>query len=529
MPMQVDFLVVGSGIAGLTFATKAARFGRVLVLTKKRKADSSTNYAQGGIAAVFGENDARKYHVQDTIRVGEGLCNKEMVAIMVRDGPKLVQELHSMGCRFSMNSNGKFNLAQEGGHSRRRIVHAKDYTGQEIERVLLEGAKKAGVNITENEIALDIVIQNGECVGIYYLDADTRQIDVILANATILATGGIGQVYQHTTNPPIATGDGIAMAYRVGAKIANMEFVQFHPTAVYNIKIDGRSFLISEAIRGEGGVLKTKAGAPFMKKYSPAGNLAPRDVVARACLTEMLYANTKYVLLDVSHLEADFIKNRFPTIYETCLNWGIDITREPIPVVPAAHYSCGGISVNKWAESSIPRMFALGECSCTGVHGANRLASNSLLEAMVFASRAAARVNKISDIKITGPTRIEKTTKIGPNLIFQIKEIMDENVGLIRSEKKLHDAKTAIDGFYKLFEEGIHITNAESRNTTVIAKLVIDSALNRKESRGLHYMLEYPRKRRNFMKDTITRISEQEKQIKKTLPTNRKKDGTRRN
>ena len=309
--MQVDFLVVGSGIAGLTFATKAARFGRVLVLTKKRKADSSTNYAQGGIAAVFGENDARKYHVQDTIRVGEGLCNKEMVAIMVRDGPKLVQELHSMGCRFSMNSNGKFNLAQEGGHSRRRIVHAKDYTGQEIERVLLEGAKKAGVNITENEIALDIVIQNGECVGIYYLDADTRQIDVILANATILATGGIGQVYQHTTNPPIATGDGIAMAYRVGAKIANMEFVQFHPTAVYNIKIDGRSFLISEAVRGEGGVLRLKSGEVFMQRYHEMGCLAPRDVVARAIDAELKKSGEECVYLDITHLDADVVRDHF--------------------------------------------------------------------------------------------------------------------------------------------------------------------------------------------------------------------------
>lgn len=527
--MHVDFLVVGSGIAGLTFATKAAKLGKVLVLTKKRKADSSTNYAQGGIAAVFGENDAPRYHIDDTIKAGEGLCDKEMVAIMVNDGPKLVEELYSKGCRFSMNSNGKFDLAREGGHSRRRIVHAKDYTGQEIERVLLEEAKKTGVNISENEIALDVVIHNGECIGIYYLDADTRQIDVILANATVLATGGIGQIYQHTTNPPIATGDGIAMAFRAGAEIANMEFVQFHPTAVYNIKIDGRSFLISEAVRGEGGVLKTRAGVPFMEKYSPAGNLAPRDVVARACLTEMLSAKTKYVLLDVSHLEADFIKNRFPTIYETCRSWGLDITREPIPVVPAAHYSCGGILVNKWAESSIPRMFALGECSCTGVHGANRLASNSLLEAMVFANRAAARVGKIHDMKITRPKRTEKTAKIGPNLIFQIKELMDEHVGVIRSESKLREARKTVDDFYTQFEEGIHIINAESRNTTVVAKLVIDSALSRKESRGLHYMLDYPKKKHNYTKYTITRIAEQKNRIKNPLSTNRKKDGTRRN
>ncbi len=506
MPKQVDFLVVGSGIAGLTFATKAAKYGKVSVLTKKRKADSSTNYAQGGIAAVFGKEDAPEYHIADTIKAGEGLCHDDAVATMVREGPALVKELHSMGCRFSMNSNGNFDLGREGGHSKRRIVHAKDFTGQEIERVLLEETKKVGVIISENEIALDLLIQNGDCLGIYYLDADTRQIDVIYANATVLATGGVGQVYQHTTNPPIATGDGIAMAYRAGAMIANMEFVQFHPTAVYNIKIDGRSFLISEAVRGEGGVLKTKDGIAFMEKYAPAGNLAPRDVVARACLSEMIATDAKYVLLDVSHLQADFIKNRFPTIYETCLSWGIDITREPIPVVPAAHYLCGGISVNEWAESSIPRLFALGECSCTGVHGANRLASNSLLEALVFASRASERVKKINDIHPTEKLHIRKSAKIGPNLMFQIKEIMDQNVGLIRNEKTLLTAKATIDKFQACFEDGIHIINAESRNTSVIAQIIIESALERKESRGLHYMTDFPEKNSKYCSDTIKHI-----------------------
>ena len=506
MPKQVDYLVVGSGIAGLTFATKAAQYGSVLVLTKKRKADSNTNYAQGGIAAAFGEDDAPEYHMSDTIKAGEGLCHEQAVAIMVHEGPGLVKELHSMGCRFSTNSRGQFDLAQEGGHSRRRIVHAKDYTGQEIERVLLEETKKSGLTVSENEIALDLVLENDECAGIYYLDANTGRIDNIYASATILATGGIGQVYEHTTNPPIATGDGIAMAYRVGAQIANMEFVQFHPTAVYNIKIDGRSFLISEAVRGEGGILKTKDGVAFMHKYSSAGNLAPRDIVARACLSEMLSANSKYVLLDVSHLKADFIKNRFPTIYETCLSWGIDITREPIPVVPAAHYLCGGILVNEWAESSIPRLFALGECSCTGVHGANRLASNSLLEALVFASRAAERVQRLSKVKPAKKGIIKETARKGPNLMLQIKEIMDAYVGLIRSEAKLAKAKSLVDGFYKKFEDGIHIINAESRNVTVVAKLIIESAIKRKESRGLHYMSDHPRKDRKFSHDTITKL-----------------------
>ena len=507
MPKQVDFLVVGSGIAGLTFATKAAQYGSVLVLTKKRKADSNTNYAQGGIAAVFGANDSVEEHIRDTLEAGEGLCHEDAVALMVREGPELVQELYSMGCRFSTNSNGIFDLAQEGGHSRRRIVHAKDYTGQEIERVLLEEAKKTGVTISENEIALELFMQDNGCAGIYYLDANTRQIDLIRAGATALATGGIGQVYQHTTNPPIATGDGIAMAYRSGAEIANMEFVQFHPTAVYNIKIDGRSFLISEAMRGEGGILKTKDGTPFMEKYSESGNLAPRDIVARACLTEMRATNSKYVLLDVSHLEADFIKNRFPTIYETCLSWGIDITREPIPVVPAAHYLCGGILVNEWAESSIPRLFALGECSCTGVHGANRLASNSLLEALVFANRAAARVQKLSHISPKKPLRTEKPARIGPNLLFQIKEIMDQYVGLIRNEDDLRKAKKKVDDFNRMFEDGIHLINAESRNVTHISKIIIECALKRKESRGLHYMSDHPKKSNSGIQDTIPHLT----------------------
>jgi L-aspartate oxidase len=507
MPRQVDFLVVGSGIAGLTFATKAAEYGSVLVLTKKRKADSNTNYAQGGIAAVFGGDDSANSHVRDTLKAGEGICHEDAVNIMVRDGPRLVQELHSMGCRFSENSSGAFDLAQEGGHSRRRIVHAKDYTGQEIERVLLEEAKKTGVVISENEIALDICMQDGQCSGIFYLDANTRHIDLIHASAVALATGGIGQVYQHTTNPPIATGDGIAMAYRAGAEIANMEFVQFHPTAVYNIQIDGRSFLISEAIRGEGGILKTKNGVPFMQKYSKDGNLAPRDIVARACLSEMLAADSKYVLLDVSHLEADFIKNRFPTIYETCLSWGVDITRQPIPVVPAAHYLCGGILVNTWAESSIPRLFALGECSCTGVHGANRLASNSLLEALVFASRAAHRVQKISALKTRKTKKLEVTAMAGPNLLFQIKEIMDRYVGLIRTDENLHRAKCEIDDLYGMFGDGIHMVNAESLNVTVISKLIIECALRRKESRGLHYMSDHPKKNRDYAHDTTIKIS----------------------
>lgn len=525
MPKKVDFLVVGSGIAGLTFATKAVKYGEVLILTKKKKADSNTNYAQGGIASVFGENDSFNNHIKDTLKAGDGLCHKEAVEIMVKKGPGLVQELYDMGCRFSTGGNGNFDLGREGGHSRRRIVHAKDFTGQEIERILLEKAKKNGVVISENEIVLDLIIRDRECLGIYYLDANTQKMDVIFANATILATGGIGQVYLHTTNPPIATGDGIAMAYRAGAKIANMEFVQFHPTSVYNIKIDGRAFLISEAVRGEGGILKNKDGKSFMNKYSPAGNLAPRDIVARACVSEMLKSNSKYVLLDISFLKTDYIKNRFPTIYETCLRWGIDITREPIPVVPAAHYICGGILVNTWAESSIIRLFALGECTCTGVHGANRLASNSLLEALVFATRASEKVKKIKDIKITKKMKMKKAAKTGPNFKLHVRELMNQYVGVIRTEEGLKKAKQIVATFYHKFDDGIHFINAESRNITNIAALIIESALTRKESRGLHYVEQYPTKDKRYFKDTV--IQKDNKRCKKR--TKGKENGTGRN
>ncbi len=502
MPKKIDFLVVGSGIAGLTFATKASAYGKVLVLTKKRKADSNTNYAQGGIAAVFSPKDSFKLHINDTLKTGAGLCHKDVVEMMVKKGPVLVKELYNMGCRFSLNSDGEFALGQEGGHSRRRIVHARDHTGQEIERVLLEEIKEKGISLSENEVVLDLITIDGECRGVYFLNTNNKEIDVIYANAVILATGGAGQLYLHTTNPPIATGDGIAMAYRAGAKIANMEFVQFHPTAVYNINIDGRAFLISEAVRGEGGILKTKDGKPFMKRYSPAGDLAPRDIVARACVMEMIKSKSKYVLLDLSHLKTGFIKKRFPMIYEICLEWGIDITREPIPVVPAAHYICGGIMVNSWAESSIKKLFALGECAFTGVHGANRLASNSLLEALVFATRAAERMQRITDVKPPKRTKTQPV-KTGPNLKFAIKEMMVQYLNVIRSEKGLKKAKQMVEGYEKAFEPGIHIINAESCNMTDVAKLIILSALQRKESRGLHYLLEYPKPNPSFTHDTV--------------------------
>jgi L-aspartate oxidase len=507
MPRKVDFLVVGSGIAGLTFAIKSAKYGSVLVLTKKHKAESNTNYAQGGIAGVFGKDDSFESHIEDTLKVGDGLCHRDAVEIMVREGPELIRELYQIGCRFSVDKDGNFELGQEGGHSHRRIVHARDYTGQEIERVLLEEAKKCDITISENEIVLDLIVQDNECLGIYYFDLNTQQIETIFASATVLATGGIGQVYEHTTNPPIATGDGIAMAFRAGAEIANMEFVQFHPTAVYNIKIDGRSFLISEAVRGEGGILKTRAGKPFMKKYHPLENLAPRDVVARACVMEMLENNDPYVLLDLTHLKPDYLRNRFPTIYETCLRWGFDITREPIPVVPAAHYLCGGIRVNTWGETSVKRLFALGECACTGVHGANRLASNSLLEALVFAARAAKRVSHLQTLRLKRLPKLKPVAKTGPDFKIPIKSIMSQYGNVIRTEEGLKKASEMINKFQQQFEPGIHLINAESRNMVDVAWLIVESCLIRKESRGLHYIKEYPEKDEEFLRDTVIQRS----------------------
>jgi len=503
MPNDVDYLVVGSGIAGLSFAIKAARHGKVQILTKKRKADSNTNYAQGGIAAVFGSNDRYALHIRDTIKTGEGLCHENSVRIMVKNGPAVVNELYDMGCRFSLNDEGKFALSKEGGHSRNRIVHAKDYTGWEIERVLLEEAKRAGVVISENEVTLDLILRNGECLGIYYFDTMRQEIRAAYAQATVLATGGIGQVYSHTTNPPIATGDGIAMAYRAGVRIANMEFVQFHPTAVYNIKIDGRSFLISEAVRGEGGILRNLKGRPFMKRYHPDKELAPRDIVARACTAELQRNDDPYVLLDISHRKADFIKNRFPTIYDTCYRWGIDITREPIPVIPAAHYLCGGILVNPWAETSIPRLFALGECSCTGVHGANRLASNSLLEALVFARRASERIRRLPRRRINPGLPKTKVSPPGPDLKIPIKQLMDRSAGVVRFAEELNRAQKVVDDYCAQFADGIHIANAESYNMASIARMIITSCRTRKESRGLHYLRDYPKKNRRYQKDTV--------------------------
>src|SRR5438309_6766916 len=406
MDRSFDFVVLGSGIAGLSFALKLAPRTRVAIVTKKDRAESNTNYAQGGIAAVTSKEDSFEMHVRDTLEAGAGLCKEDVVRTIVHEGPARIQELIELGMRFSERNAGTANgareldLGKEGGHSRRRILHAKDVTGREIERALLAAvAAQPNIEIFENHFAIDLITTQklgkggpNQCLGVYVLDKRTSEVETFAASHVLLATGGCGKVYLYTTNPDIATGDGVAMAYRAGAPIANMEFIQFHPTCLYHPK--AKSFLISEAVRGEGGVLKSIDGVEFMDKYHPLKSLAPRDVVARAIDTEMKKSGADHVLLDITHKPKKFVRERFPNIYRRCLSFGYDLTAGPIPVVPAAHYMCGGVISDLFGRTSIPRLYAAGETAMTGLHGANRLASNSLLEAAVMGRRTFVAVHE---------------------------------------------------------------------------------------------------------------------------------------
>jgi L-aspartate oxidase len=522
---QFDFLILGSGIAGLSFALKVAPRGRVAIVTKKNRAESNTNYAQGGIASVTSKEDSFELHVRDTLEAGAGLCKENIVRTIVEEGPARIQELIDLGMKFSEreipNSRGahELDLGKEGGHSKRRILHAKDMTGHEIESALLDAiSKQPNISIFENHLAIDLItsdkIQNSEvriqkselknrCLGAYVFDKKSNRVETFSAPVTLLATGGCGKVYLYTTNPDIATGDGVAMAYRAGASIANMEFVQFHPTCLYHPK--AKSFLISEAVRGEGGILKNLDGGEFMDGVHPLKSLAPRDVVARAIDSEMKKTGADCVLLDITHKPAKFIIERFPNIYQTCLRYGIDITKEPIPVVPAAHYQCGGVVTNVDGETDIAGLFAVGEVACTGLHGANRLASNSLLEALVCAHRAAEKIlsspREKMDLKIPlwqsgNATNADELVVVSHNW-DEIRRLMWDYVGIVRTNKRLQRAQKRIANL----QEEIHdyywnfiVTSdlLELRNIATVAELIVTCALMRPESRGLNYNLDFP-------------------------------------
>ena len=530
MEIYTDFLILGTGIAGLSFAIKAAELGTVAMVTKKDKTDSNTNMAQGGIAVVQDQMDRFEYHIKDTLTCGVGLCNEEVVRFVVTEGPERIQELVQWGVEFTRSTADpdQFDLGREGGHSMRRVLHARDLTGREIERALHEKtAQQKNIRIFENHIAIDLIMKStvvgqkmehdDRCLGAYVLDIARNEIHTFRAKFIMLSTGGAGKVYLITTNPDIATADGIAMAYRAGAKIANMEFIQFHPTCLYHP--DAKSFLISEAVRGEGAILKLKSGATFMEKYHPMKSLAPRDVVAKAIDTELKTSGDDCVLLDITHRDREFLISRFPNIYEKCLEFGIDMTRDPIPVVPAEHYLCGGVTVNAFGETSIERLFACGEVSCTGLHGANRLASNSLLEAVVFAHRAflriAALLPDIEDDPVPipswdpkGATQSDESVVVSHNW-DEIRRCMWNYVGIVRSDKRLERAQRRIEMISREIDEyyrNFIVTRdlLELRNIVVAAKLIVTCARMRKESRGLHFNLDYPDKNdRVWLKDTI--------------------------
>lgn len=530
MTRRFDILVIGSGIAGLSYALRMAGHGSIAIITKKHRAESNTNYAQGGVAAVMSAADSYDMHVRDTLATGLGLSHQEAVEVMVREGPERIKELIAIGTAFT-RKEGQLDLGREAGHSTHRIVHAADLTGREIERSLLDAvASHPNIQIFEDHAAVELLTDHHavirravdrrtiRCWGAYALNADTGKVETFLATVVMLSTGGVGQVYIHTTNPPIATGDGVAMAYRAGATIANMEFIQFHPTTLYDS--GSPSFLISEAVRGFGALLTTRDGSRFMEQYDTRGSLAPRDVVALAIDTELKKRGDDYVLLDLRHLPADQVRSKFPHIYETCLTrYKIDITAEPVPVVPAAHYSCGGVVTDIDARTSIEGLFATGEVSMTGVHGANRLASNSLLEALVFSARGARASAEylaqpprpappIREWDDTGTFNAEEWVLISHNL-REIRQIMWDYVGIVRSTLRLERAqrrveliRSEVEGFYK--KTRVTESLLELRNLALCASLIIQCAMKRKESRGLHFTTDFPgRDDEHFLSDTI--------------------------
>jgi L-aspartate oxidase len=534
MQFKTDFLIIGSGIAGLSLAIKLATLGQVTVVTKKTESDTATNLAQGGIACVFGPDDSFDLHQQDTQRAGDGLCHEDIVEMIVSQGPDRIRELEDLGLKFSRDPHNPdmLDLGKEGEHSRRRIVHVGDFTGRSVQKVLMDSVDRLpSVEIFEDYIAIDLItesmirayspgsMEKERCLGAYLLEVATGKIHTFLAPITALAMGGCGKVYLYTSNPDVATGAGIAVAYRAGARIANLEFVQFHPTCLYHLK--AKNFLISEALRGEGARLLDPEYQPFMKKYDPQQKeLAGRDIVARAIDTELKNSGKDCVYLDISHRSADFIQERFPNIHETCLGFGIDITKEPIPVVPAAHYMCGGVVTDNHGEADLEGLFALGETACTGLHGANRLASNSLLEGLAMAHQAFLKISEIfsglkaksfpqvSPWETKGAVDLKEAVLISHNWDV-IRRLMWDYVGIVRSTKRLKLARQRLSPILEEIQQHYwdYILTRdfiELRNLSQVAELIIISASQRKESRGGHFTIDYPYKDDwNWRRDTV--------------------------
>jgi L-aspartate oxidase len=515
-----DFLVLGSGVAGLSFALSAAESGQVLIVTKRQPDDTSTAWAQGGIAAVLDPTDSLAAHVQDTLTVGDGLCHRDIVELCVSEGPAAVRELvDRYGARFDRSENGELDLAREGGHSARRVAHAKDTSGREIERALLTAARAhPNIRILADHMAVDLLTLAkyggpDACFGAYVLSQKSGEVHVVMARATVIATGGAGKVYLYTTNPDVATADGVAMAYRAGAHIANMEFFQFHPTCLYHP--EAKSFLISEALRGEGGILRLQTGETFMERYHPMKSLASRDVVARAIDNELKRSGADYVGLDMTHLPKDFVVQRFPAIHARCMQYGIDMRERPIPVVPAAHYSCGGVVTDGHGRTSVRNLYAIGETAMSGLHGACRLASNSLLEGAVMGRRAAADARTLSPqfpAQVTpwhsGDAQDPDEAVIVTQNWDEVRRLMWNYVGIVRTDRRLERARRRIElirdeirDYYWNFKVTADLL--ELRNLALAAHLIVECALRRKESRGLHYNSDHPHKDDAYLHDTV--------------------------
>ena len=519
MRVDCDILVIGTGIAGLSFALKAARYANITVITKGCTHDSASSWAQGGIAAVIDPNDSLDSHIQDTLECGQGLSKPKIVEMVISQGPPMIQDLIDLGVPFSRVSN-ELELTREGGHQMRRIVHAGDFSGREIQKSLLQAAlQSSSIHIIEHHMAIDLIKEryledaSARVWGAYVLDEKKGRIHIYAARTTVLACGGAGKVYLYTSNPDISTGDGVAMAYRAGAKVANMELFQFHPTCLFHPK--AKSFLISEALRGEGATLCLEQGKPFMKQYHPLGDLAPRDIVARAIDCEMKKNGIDHVWLDTSNLDAEFLQTRFPNLHARCLHYGVDFAKQAIPVVPAAHYMCGGICVDDCGRTELPGLFVIGETSHTGLHGANRLASNSLLEGLVYATRAAKAIEGEHSPRLPdnieawnpGKASVSDETVLVSHNWDELRRVMWDYVGIVRTNKRLKQAMRRI----ALLKEEIHdyywahvVTRdlLELRNIVSIAELIVQSAMLRKESRGLHYNVDHPHTQTNAL-DTV--------------------------